>query len=55
MCTRSNLAASPAELCERIEHRGGIQHRFLHYAGFIGGAKSYEGALKMAQAGLKLP
>ncbi|CAL5220512.1 g2544 [Coccomyxa viridis] len=28
---------------------------FVHASGFIGGAKSYEGALKMAQAGLILP
>ncbi len=32
-----------------------VEELFRDYAGFIGGAKTYEGALKMAQAGLKLP
>lgn len=28
---------------------------FIHAAGFIGGNKTYEGALKMAIAGLEMP
>ena len=56
MCTTCKLAAPPAVvlLVSPKQSYGGTNVS-IACAGFIGGAKTYEGALKMAQSGLRLP